>query len=244
MSDEQRYWAVIPASGVGKRMGGDLPKQYLPLHGITLLQHTIERLSSHPRIAGVVVAVAEHDNHWRELGAHFGDKVQWVTGGAERHNSVLNALRALALVAPADAWALVHDAARPCLRGEDIDRLIDEVDCEGSAGGILAVPVSDTMKRASRDGVIVETVNRDGLWRALTPQMFRIGFLIKAIEHAMTQDFPVTDEASAVESFGYSPCVVAGHADNIKITIPQDLELAQLYLQQQNSAATKGEEEQ
>jgi len=233
MSSEQRYWGVIPASGVGKRMGGELPKQYLTLHDKTLLQHTIERLVSHPRIAGVVVAVAEHDDRWQAIENDFGDHVKWVVGGAERYNSVLNALKALSQFAAMDDWALVHDAARPCLRADDVDRLINEA--KAGVGGILAVPVSDTMKRATTDGAITETVNREGLWRALTPQMFRVGLLIEAIEHAMTQDFPITDEASAVESLGHAPRVVAGHPDNIKITIPQDLELAHLYLQTQKS---------
>lgn len=240
MKQSNRYWGVIPASGVGKRMGSELPKQYLMLHGKTLLELTIERMVAHPRIAGVVVAVAEHDDRWRTFENTFGDHVKWTTGGAERHNSVLNALKFLSDETSGDDWALVHDAARPCLRADDIDHLIDEVG-EG-VGGILALPVSDTMKRADIAHVISETVCREGLWRALTPQMFRVSFLIDAIEHAMTQDFPITDEASAVESFGHAPKVVAGHPDNIKITVPQDLELAQLYLQQQIIAAEKSED--
>ncbi|MBL1261513.1 MAG: 2-C-methyl-D-erythritol 4-phosphate cytidylyltransferase [Thiotrichaceae bacterium] len=239
MNNPPRYWGVIPASGVGKRMGSELPKQYLTLHDKTLLQHTIERMVDHSRIAGVVVAVARHDHRWQALEEHFGDEVTWVTGGAERYHSVLNALQALNDIAAKDDWALVHDAARPCLRAEDIDRLIDQA--SSGIGGILAAPVNDTMKRANADGAITETVNRDGLWRALTPQMFRIRLLIEAIEHAMTQNLPITDEASAVESLGYRPTVVAGHSDNIKITLPQDLELAQLYLQQQRSTVTKSE---
>jgi len=214
-------------------MGSELPKQYLTLHDKTLLQHAIERMVSHPRIAGVVVAIAEHDDRWQAFEDSFDDQVTWVTGGAERYHSVLNALYALSDIAGEDDWALVHDAARPCLRAEDIDRLINEA--SDGVGGILAAPVSDTMKRANSDGSITETVNREGLWRALTPQMFRTGLLINAIEHAMTQDFPITDEASAVESLGHRPRLVAGHPDNIKITIPQDLELAHLYLQIQNS---------
>ncbi len=239
MNNAQRYWGVIPASGVGKRMGGELPKQYLTLHGKSLLQHAIERMVEHPRIAGVVVAVAEHDERWRAIENSFGDSVQWVTGGAERHNSVLNALWALSQSAPAGAWVLVHDAARPCLRTNDIDRLIDEVDRDSCIGGILALPVSDTMKRANSDGSINETVSRKGLWRALTPQMFGIELLINAIEYAVKQNIAITDEASAIESLGHSPIVVVGHADNIKITIPQDLELAHLYLQQQKSEGIK-----
>jgi len=241
-NNSQRYWGVIPASGVGKRMGSELPKQYLTLYDKPLLQHTIERMVDHPRITGVVVAVAEHDDRWQAFEARFGDEVTWVTGGAERYHSVLNALQVLNDIAADNDWALVHDAARPCLRADDIDCLMDEA--SGDIGGILAAPVSDTMKRANADGSIIETVNREGLWRALTPQMFRIGLLIEAIEHAMTQDLPITDEASAVESLGHRPKVVAGHLDNIKITIPQDLELAQLYLQQQRSAVAQSENSQ
>ncbi len=240
MSDKAHYWGVIPASGVGKRMGSELPKQYLTLHNQTLLQHTIARLLSHPKISGVVVAVAAHDDRWRAIEKDYDGQVMWVTGGAERYHSVLNALQALTAFASSEEWVLVHDAARPCLRTDDIDRLIEEA--SGGVGGILAAPVSDTVKRADKNGAIIDTVNRDGLWRALTPQMFRIGLLIDAIKHAMTQGFPITDEASAVESLGHAPKVVAGHSDNIKVTIPQDLELAKLYLQQQLSAIMKQKE--
>lgn len=241
MSDSRRYWGVIPASGIGRRMGTELPKQYLMLHGKPLLQLTIERMVNHPRIAGVMVAVADHDDRWRALEKRLGDNVKWTIGGVERHHSVLNALKLLSAQASLEDWALVHDAARPCLRASDIDRLIDEVEAASKAacvGGILAMPVSNTMKRASADKIIVKTVNRSGLWHALTPQMFRIGLLIEAIEHAMRQDFAITDDASAVESLGYAPRIVAGHPDNIKITIPQDLALAHLYLQQQRSETT------
>ncbi len=239
MSRAPRYWGVIPASGVGKRMGCELPKQYLTLHGKTLLELAIERMVAHPRIAGVVVAVAAHDDHWQTLEADFGDRVSWVTGGEERYHSVLNGLQALSKFALQNDWVLVHDAARPCLRADDIDHLIDTVN--GSVGGILALPVNDTMKRASSEGAITETVNRNGLWRALTPQMFRIGLLIEAINHAMKQGIPMTDEASAVESLGHAPMVVPGHPDNIKVTTPQDLELARLYLQQQKIATERQE---
>ena len=153
-------------------------------------------------------------------------------GGAERCHSVLNGLRLLTPRAHDDDWVLVHDAARPCVRVEDISLLIERLR-DHPVGGLLGLPVADTMKRADAAGNVLETVPRDGLWRALTPQMFRLGLLRAALERALDNGLLVTDEAQAVEAAGQVPCMVEGHADNIKITRAQDLVLAQLYLQQQ-----------
>lgn len=228
------YWAVIPAAGVGARMGAAIPKQYLPLLGKTVLEHSVGRLISHPRMAGVVVVIAPHDTHWQTLSSQFTTAPLTAEGGAERYHSVLNGLHRLAEIAQPHDWVLVHDAARPCIRPVDIDKLITAL-TDHAAGGLLGLPVSDTVKRADREGTVLETVNRTGLWRALTPQMFRLEALTRALRHAVDQHLPVTDEAAAMELAGYSPRMVEGHADNIKITHPQDLALAELYIRQQEA---------
>lgn len=224
------YWVVIPAAGVGTRMGMSMPKQYLPLLGKTVIEHALDRLSSHPRIAGVVVVIAPGDTHWQFISPRIAPII--AEGGVERYHSVLNGLHKLAEIAQPHDWVLVHDAARPCIRHADIDTLIDSV-ADHPVGGLLGVPVSDTVKRADNVGNVVDTVNRLGLWRAMTPQMFRLQTLTHAMHHAITQHLPVTDEAAAMEICGFSPRMVTGHSDNIKITHLQDLALAALYIQQQ-----------
>lgn len=224
-----KFFAVIPAAGVGARMGADIPKQYLPLHDRTIIEHTLECFVEHPRIDGVMVAINPADTIWPTLPIASHPKVHRTAGGRERCHSVLNALKALAWNSSFIDWVLVHDAARPCLRTEDIDRMI-ELLIEHPVGGILGLPVRDTMKRAGEGNDIAETVERRGLWHALTPQMFRIGPLASAIEAALAQGINVTDEAQAMELTGQAPQLVEGHSDNIKITQPQDLALAGLYL--------------
>lgn len=226
------HWVVIPAAGVGARMGTSTPKQYLPLLGKTVIEHTLERLSAHPRIAGVVVVIAPGDLHWQSLSSAPALAAIIAEGGAERYHSVLNGLRKLAEVARPQDWVLVHDAARPCVRHADIDTLIASL-ADHAVGGLLGMPVSDTVKRTDNAGNVLETVNRHGLWRALTPQMFRLEALTHALHHAVTRHLPVTDEAAAMELSGFAPRMIAGHADNIKITHPQDLVLAELYIRQQ-----------
>lgn len=223
-------WAVVPAAGRGQRMGAALPKQYLPLAGKPIVQHAVERLVAHPRVRAVVVALAADDRHWATLELNLEhERVLTVTGGAERCLSVLAALGRLAGLAAADDWVLVHDAARPCLRAGDLDALIEA--CLGHpVGGLLATPVRDTLKRAGPAGEVVATVERTGLWHALTPQMFRLASLTAAIEAALASGVTVTDEAQAMELAGHAPLLVPGHADNIKVTEPRDRELAELYM--------------
>ena len=225
---------VIPAAGVGARMGMSMPKQNLPLLGKTVIEHTLDRLSSHPRIAGVVVVIAPGDTHWQFISPRIAPII--AEGGVERYHSVLNGLHKLAGIAQPHDWVLVHDAARPCIRHVDIDTLIDNL-TDHAAGGLLGVPVSDTVKRTDNAGNVVDTVNRHGLWRAMTPQMFRFEVLTHALHYAVTQHLPVTDEAAAMELCGFAPLMVEGHADNIKITHPQDLVLAELYIRQQEDGA-------
>lgn len=226
------YWAVIPAAGVGKRMGADIPKQYLGLAGRTIIDHSIERLLLHPRIDGLVVALAADDGWW--LDSEFSDHpdLQRVDGGAERCHSVLNALHALSDRAHAQDWVLVHDAARPLVRRDDISRLISEL-AEHPVGGLLGAPVRDTMKRTAQDGEILTTVDRNRLWHAFTPQMFRLGPLLSALDRAIASGELVTDEAGAMERAGLSPRMIEGARDNLKITHPDDLALAELYLRLQ-----------
>lgn len=231
---QPKHWAIIPAAGIGKRMGADIPKQYLSLDGRPVIDHTVERILLHPRIDGVYVSLGEHDGWWADTEfADHPDLVR-VTGGAERADSVLNALGALRARAEDRDWVLVHDAARPCVRREDITRLVDSL-AEHPVGGLLGMAVCDTMKRTDVAGVIGQTVCRDNLWHAFTPQMFRVGTLHDALTRALAGGVAVTDEASAMEWAGFAPVMVAGSPDNLKITRAEDLALASYYLQAQAS---------
>lgn len=209
-------------------MGGSLPKQYLPLLGRPLIEHTLRTLASHPRIYRVFVVLSPEDGGWDELGISLEKLVVLRCGGEARAQSVANGLKAMADEVADDDWVLVHDAARPCLRAEHLDRMLDEL-AEDSVGGILAVPVADTLKRSGPEQRIAETVAREGLWQAQTPQMFRHGQLLLALEAAGSG---VTDEASAIERMGLQPKLVEGDARNLKVTYPRDLELAALILRE------------
>lgn len=232
----EQYWCVVPAAGIGKRMGGNTPKQYLSLAGQPIAEHTLNTLLRVSLFSGIVVALSEEDTYWQQCSAFKSPRILRCQGGAERYHSVLNGLLALASKAQPSDWVLVHDVARPCVRISDIQRLITQAS-EHPVGGILATPVRDTMKRANRAGEISETVDRSNLWHALTPQMFRYAVLRNAIEQGLAQYRPMTDEASAVEALGLHPLLVEGSVDNIKITHPQDLPLAALFLQQQRAQA-------
>ncbi len=233
---EPACWAVVPAAGVGRRMGSTIPKQYLLLDGRPVIDHAIERLLRHPRIDGLYVALSEEDRWWGETAFAGHPDLIRVPGGSERCYSVLNALQRLQPRAAPDDWVLVHDAARPCVRRSDIDHLIHRVRAHPE-GGLLGVPVSDTMKRTDSADRIVQTVERSLLWRAFTPQMFRFGALLDAIRRALDAGRLVTDEASAVEWAGMRPIMVEGHPDNLKITRPEDLALAAYYLERQSAGS-------
>jgi len=237
MVSRQKIWTVIPAAGMGTRIGGEIPKQYLNLNGKQIIEYTLEKLAAHQQIAGIIVAISTHDRYWSNITLPAKIPVINVEGGSERHHSVLNALIRLAEIIQSNDWVLVHDAARPCIRQDDIDKLINAV-VDHPVGGILGVPVSDTMKRVDQHKQIIDTVNRSGVWHAQTPQMFRLGSLIDAIKHAIASNVPVTDEAGAMELQGFSPLMVEGHKDNIKITEPQDLMHAAMYLEQQTRMIT------
>lgn len=222
------HWAVVPAAGIGQRMAGHLPKQYLPLAGRPVLVRTLDRLAAHRRIAGIVLVLREVDPHWRALGFHSRKPLQVVSGGSCRAASVRAALDWLAAGHAPDTPLLVHDAVRPLLHPADLDRL-----CEvplGADGCLLATPLTDTVKRADATGRVQETVPRDGLWAVQTPQRFRLGVLRAALLDALAAGVEPTDEAQAMERTGYQPRLVPGRRDNIKLTVLQDLALAECLL--------------
>ena len=232
-----RRWAVIPAAGLGRRMGEETPKQYLALRGRTVIEHSISRIRRHPGVDGVVVATREDDRWWPRLGLAAEGGVDRVTGGAERCLSVLRGLDALEGRAADEDWVLVHDAVRPCVRAADIDRLIEAVAADG-AGAVLGVPARDALKRVDERGSVVTTLARGGLWHAQTPQMFRFGALRRALEVAAESgEAGVGDESQAMEAQGVFPVMVEGHPDNIKVTWPGDIALAELYLAAQGENA-------
>jgi 2-C-methyl-D-erythritol 4-phosphate cytidylyltransferase len=215
-------------------MGAVVPKQYLPLAGRTVIEWSLAPFLAHERVARIVVALAGQDPRWSQTQLAFDARIVTTTGGKERMDSVLAGLRALHGAAP-DDWVLVHDAARPCLAAADVERLLDELR-DDAVGGLLAAPVVDTLKRADDEGRVAQTVAREKLWRALTPQMFRRDILQQALEAALAQGVAVTDEAQAVEALGLRPKLVAGDADNIKITLPEDLLRAERILRSRSVA--------
>lgn len=229
MTPAVRRWAVVPAAGQGTRFRSALPKQYTPLLGRPMLSWTLAALLDAPGIAGIVVALAPDDTRWPALDEAADPRVRRCLGGSRREQSVARGLEALAGVASDTDWVLVHDAARPCLRREDLDLLFDRLDTD-PVGGLLAVPASDTLKQSNPSGQVLATVPRDGLWRALTPQMFRFGLLRRALALCLERERVVTDEASAVESLGLQPRLLRGRADNIKVTGPEDAALAEAIL--------------
>ena len=227
-----RYWFVVPAAGIGARMQTEKPKQYLTLNSKTIIEHTLERLLSVPNVAGIVVAISCDDQYWKNLAVSQHPQIYTVEGGAERAHSVLNSLRYLADKAHQADWVLVHDAARPCVTLNSIIALVDTLKTS-DIGGVLAVPVSDTLKQVATDHHIQKTVDRHALWQAQTPQMFRYQLLHDCLEKNLAAKQIITDESSAVELCGYFSQVVEGRSDNIKITRVDDLSLAEFILQQQ-----------
>ncbi|WP_300449146.1 2-C-methyl-D-erythritol 4-phosphate cytidylyltransferase [Accumulibacter sp.] len=222
-----RYYAIVPAAGTGSRFGAETPKQYQPVAGQPLIYHTLATLCRCPRIERVWVVLAPDDTWWRRYDwTTLGYKLESVfCGGASRSASVANGLRAAATAAGDDDWMLVHDAARPCLSPAMLAALCDEL-ADDPVGGLLAIPVADTLKRADEQGRVARSEARDGLWQAQTPQMFRYGLLARVLaEHPGG-----TDEASAVEAAGFRPRLVRAEASNLKVTYPADLRLAEMIL--------------
>ena len=223
-----RYWLVMPAAGAGRRFGADTPKQYAPLEGRTVIEWALAPFLGDARCARIVVALAAADEHWARLPLR--SRALTVVGGAERSASVRRALAALAGQARGDDWVLVHDAARPCLDAQDLERLVTRLAAH-PVGGVLAVRVADTLKRAREGGAaegcaIEATQERAGLWRALTPQMFRYAALCAALDQAHAAERSPSDEAQALEWAGAQPLLVEGAASNLKVTTTEDLVLA------------------
>jgi len=230
------FYALIPAAGSGSRMGGNIEKQYMPLNSVPLIAHALMVLAREPRISKLFVVLSPTDKRWGNYEwAGWEDRLHVLRcGGATRAETVLNGLEAMAEFCEADDWVLVHDAARPCLPDDMLGKLLDEV-ADDPVGGLLAVPVADTLKRAAADaesGARAEaTVPRAGLWQAQTPQMFRHGKLTEALRAAGSD---MTDEASAIEQLGLQPRLVESDSRNLKVTFPQDLVLAGLILEHMN----------
>ncbi|SCB94408.1 2-C-methyl-D-erythritol 4-phosphate cytidylyltransferase [Kosakonia oryziphila] len=218
--------AVVPAAGFGRRMQTECPKQYLSIGQKTILEHAVDALLAHPRVSRVIIAVSPGDERFARLPLAQHPQITVVNGGAERADSVLAGLKA----AGGAQWVLVHDAARPCLHQDDLNRLL-QLSETSRVGGILAAPVRDTMKRAEPGKTaIAHTVERNDLWHALTPQFFPLQLLHDCLVRALNEGATITDEASALEYCGFHPELVAGRADNIKVTRPEDLRLAEFYL--------------
>ena len=223
-----RYFVVIPAAGSGRRFAADVPKQYAALGGSTVIEHALGSFESDPDCAGIVVVVAAGDPHWPGIVARRTRLIETAEGGAQRAHSVHSGLRALASRVRDDDWVMVHDAARPCLSATDLASLKKELAAH-DVGGLLAMPLADTLKRASdadATPTVEGTLDRSGLWRAATPQVFRFGVLLRALEAALASQRAPTDEAQAIEWAGFRPRLVAGRPDNIKVTTADDLRLA------------------
>ena len=230
-------WAIILAAGKGQRfIAGhrqqNIPKQYIKLHGKTILEHAIEPFLAVESIKRVLVVVAVDDTRWKKLSLQH-QKLHYVDGGKQRFDSCLQGLQALAELADDKDWVCVHDAARPCITTAEIKRLLTHIN-NHAVGGILAYPVIDTLKRATHNEtheLIQQTITRDTLWHALTPQVFPYAHLRLALTKAIEQQLSLTDEAMAIEYQGWQPCIVRGSRHNIKLTYSEDLELIDFYLQ-------------
>ncbi|HMU99818.1 MAG TPA: 2-C-methyl-D-erythritol 4-phosphate cytidylyltransferase [Rhodocyclaceae bacterium] len=219
-----RHFAIVPAAGSGSRFGAPTPKQYLPLLGLPLIHHTLAALCACPAIERVWVVLAPDDEIWGHRDwSDLGPKLETLRcGGVSRAERVANGLRAAAFAAASDDWILVHDAARPCLTPALVEELVEQL-ADDPVGGLLAVPVADTLKRADAEGRAAATEPRDGLWQAQTPQMFRFGLL----KQALAASGEVTDEAGAIEALGHRPKLVRGEGSNLKVTYPADLAIAE-----------------
>ena len=227
-----RYHVVMPAAGSGQRFAASQPKQYASLAQATVIEHALSAFEADEDCEGVVIALAEADSQWPAVGARRSRPVLRALGGEQRPHSVFNALRVLEPLVRADHWVMVHDAARPCFTSEDLAKLKREL-VDHESGGLLAIPLTDTLKRAqSAEGParVDTTIDRQGLWRAATPQVFRLGLLLRALEGALAAGRIPTDEAQAMEWAGHKPRLIDGRADNIKVTTPDDLSLASAIL--------------
>ena len=230
--DPSRLWGIVPAAGKGTRFSNRIAKQFSRLNGETVAQHCLARLLKVPSIERLIVPCDPRDPGWHEVDACNESRVELVEGGEERSDSVLNGLRTLSFVANEKDWILVHDIVRPCIKIESIMKLIDCVR-DHPVGGILTSSVVDTVKLVSSDGRVIRTKNRDSLRLAQTPQVFRFGELHRALKSASENSFTPSDEASALEWFGRPVLFADGRHDNIKITHPEDLAVAEAIMTSQ-----------
>lgn len=221
------FHVIIPAAGVGNRMANVLPKQYLQLAGKPMISHVIQVFFNNPRIADIHLALSPEDEFWRSLTLNPESKLHLhYTGGASRSETVLNTLQAID--ADDEDWVLVHDAARPGLSAELLNRILDALERD-DVGGLLAMPVADTLKKSDKTNHVKKTVSRQNLWQAQTPQMFRYATLKKALSNF---DGTPTDEAEAIEALGLQPKLVLGELSNLKVTYPQDLQMLEALFEQ------------
>lgn len=230
--NEPRFWLVVAAAGTSRRFGAELPKQYQEIGGRCMLAHALQAFADWGKIDGTVLAIDAGDRWFAGIGEQLPLPVSTVAGGADRMHSVINAVRSLQGEAGEHDWVLVHDAARPCLCVDDLHRLIESTGAD-SVGGLLATRVTDALKKAHDDNGqarIVSTMDRDGLWQAMTPQVFPYGLLRPALENAHKVGKALADEAAAMELAGHRPLLVEGRRDNIKVTRPADLALAEAIL--------------
>lgn len=224
-------WAILPAAGIGRRMGSPIPKQYLTLAGKPVIQHSMEKLLRVSALRELVIALHPEDEHFEKLKLP-DDRLSLVSGGDTRQESVLNALIAMSTRAKHDDIVLIHDAVRPCVLVEDIERLLESIAGQ-DAGALLATPQDNTLKTVDRAGKLEETVDRSRYWQALTPQGFPYGLMLEAMQEAVAAGMAITDEASAIEAKGLRPLLVEGDRNNIKITRESDLHLAEAILKSQ-----------
>jgi len=238
MTKTSRYWLIIPAAGIGARLGSEKPKQYLSLMDKAVIEHSLDCFLTDERIEKIFVALNSEDQYWNTLSVSNHPKIIVVGGGEDRHLSVFNGLKVLKETAESDDWVIVHDAARPCVTASDIDQLIEKTR-NHPIGGVLGAPVSDTLKHIEYPEispeknadkslpVVVKTVDRSTTWAAYTPQIFRFNVLYDALRTLVKAGTSVTDESSAIEYAGYQPLMIEGRRDNLKITVPGDLEMAE-----------------
>lgn len=233
MSTDQHF-LIVPASGLGSRMKGNIPKQYLKLNnGLSVLDQTLKTLLSIDKIKGCVVAISKNDTQFKQ-SEYFNHSKLLATaiGGKERFHSVISALNTLKPFAKDNDWILVHDAARPCVKSSDVINLIKQLN-DHPTGGLLATQVVDTVKQGHNSRV-QKTLDRSNLWQAQTPQMYRFGVLSKALDNIIKNDLSITDEASSIEALGLESVLVEASKSNLKITTPEDLDLANFYLESDN----------
>lgn len=225
------YWAIVPAAGLGLRVGAGKPKQYLTIYGKAVIEHTLDRLLNIAYLQKLVVVIDQNDTFWPNIGYANHPRIMTVIGGNERADSVLNGLLALRSQVKNQDWVLVHDAARPCIWNSDIDKLKSATK-DHAIGGLLGCRTRDTMKAVNQQYEVTKTLDRNQVWHALTPQIFRFKLLLEALQTVQGDARLITDEASAIEALGYQPLMVEGRSDNIKVTNPEDLKLAEYYLSQ------------